>query len=200
MAIQKYMALFLFCAPIAASYADDWSEVNGSNYQLQLPKTKGEAKKYLARRAIELNSERNRILHILKSRGMAHSNQVREFLLTPRGIELQEAYIGPEGVLTGSARMAQEAKERFAALMDRQDIERKRFDLERKRTALDAQIAALRTEFAAEEEELKRILTQEALLQEKHVEAREEMAHSRKAEVLPAAIRQRKVKQRGSSK
>ena len=69
---------------------------------------------WLLLRDIELNGERNRGLYVLKSRGMAHSNQIREFLLTDRGIELQEVYLGPEGVLTGSARLAQEARERVA--------------------------------------------------------------------------------------
>jgi circadian clock protein KaiC len=69
---------------------------------------------WLLLRIFEANGERNRGLYILKSRGMAHSNQVREFLLTDKGAELVDVYIGPEGVLTGSARMAQELKEKLA--------------------------------------------------------------------------------------
>ena len=57
----------------------------------------------------EGNGERNRVLYVLKARGMAHSNQIREFLISNRGIDLVDAYIGPSGVLTGSARAAQEA-------------------------------------------------------------------------------------------
>jgi circadian clock protein KaiC len=60
---------------------------------------------------LEGNGEHNRVLYVLKSRGMAHSNQIREFLLTDEGIELADVYVGPQGVLTGSARQAQEAKE-----------------------------------------------------------------------------------------
>src|SRR5256885_13810972 len=71
---------------------------------------------WLLLRDIELNGERNRGLYILKSRGMAHSNQIREFLLTPNGIRLVDVYLGPEGVLTGSSRQAQEAREAAAAL------------------------------------------------------------------------------------
>ena len=64
---------------------------------------------------IEANGERNRLLYLVKSRGMSHSNQVREYRVTDSGIELIEAYIGPEGVLTGIARPSQEAREKAAA-------------------------------------------------------------------------------------
>ena len=73
---------------------------------------------WLLLRDIELGGERNRAMYVLKSRGMAHSNQIREFLLTDRGIELQDVYLGPEGVLTGSARQAQEAREKAAAVLE----------------------------------------------------------------------------------
>jgi circadian clock protein KaiC len=138
---------------------------------------------WLLLRDIELNGERNRGLFVLKSRGMAHSNQIREFLLTKQGIELKEVYLGPEGVLTGSARVAQEAAEQLAVLANRQEVERRQLDLERKRAALEVQIAALRVEFTAEENELEKILLQETRLQEKRLEARKEMAHSREAPV-----------------
>ena len=73
----------------------------------------------------ESNGEHNRQLYVLKSRGMAHSNQVREFILSSEGIKLREAYVGPEGVLTGSARLAQEAKDTAAALAREQEMERR---------------------------------------------------------------------------
>ena len=73
----------------------------------------------------EANGEHNRQLYLLKSRGMAHSNQVREFILSSEGIKLRDAYVGPEGVLTGSARLAQEAKDKAAALVREQDMERR---------------------------------------------------------------------------
>ncbi len=155
---------------------------------------------WLLLRDIELNGERNRGIFILKSRGMAHSNQIREFILTRHGVELREAYLGPEGMLTGSGRVAQEAKEYLASLMNRQEVERRQLDLGRKRTAVNAQIAALRAKFTAEEEEMKRILMQNALLQEKRLQALKEMAHSRKAKTLPDNSRQRKMRNKGRSK
>src|SRR4029079_13496953 len=63
---------------------------------------------WLLVRDIELGGERNRGLYVLKARGTAHSNQIREFLITSHGIDLQDVYLGPEGVLTGSMRLAQE--------------------------------------------------------------------------------------------
>src|SRR3954451_20390239 len=88
-------------------------------------------------RAIELGGERNRGLYVLKSRGMHHSNQIREYLLTDHGLELLDPYLGPEGVLTGSLRLAQEAREQADAVAQVQEIERRQRDLERKRQALD---------------------------------------------------------------
>ena len=70
---------------------------------------------WLLLRNVETNGERNRLLFVLKSRGTAHSNQVREFVLTGHGIELIDVYVGPAGMLTGSARLAQEAVERDEA-------------------------------------------------------------------------------------
>jgi len=107
-------------------------------------------------RNIEHNGERNRGLYILKARGIAHSNQIREFVFTNRGIELKDVYAGAEGVLTGSARAAQEAREKAAAQLRREAIERKKRELERKRQVLDTQIVALRAQFETEAEEIKK--------------------------------------------
>jgi circadian clock protein KaiC len=137
---------------------------------------------WLLLRDIELGGERNRGLYILKSRGMAHSNQIREFLLTDRGVELRDVYVGPEGVLTGSMRLAQEAREQAKALTRKQEIERKQRDVERKRKALQAQMAALQTEFEAEEEDLRRVITEEQAREERLRQDRTEMAHGRSAD------------------
>jgi circadian clock protein KaiC len=102
----------------------------------------------------ESNGEHNRQLYLLKSRGMAHSNQVREFLMSSDGIKLREVYVGPEGVVTGSARLAQEAKDRAAALIREQEMERRTRDLERKRREIAAQIELLQAQLASEEAEV----------------------------------------------
>ena len=112
-------------------------------------------------RSIETNGERNRLLYVLKARGIAHSNQVREFVLTDHGIELVEVYLGAEGVVTGSARMTQAAKEKAAAQSGQENTERAQRELERKRRALEAQIAALRTQFDAETQELEKEISQQ---------------------------------------
>jgi circadian clock protein KaiC len=106
----------------------------------------------------ESNGEHNRQLYLLKSRGMAHSNQVREFLLSSEGIKLRDVYVGPEGVLTGSARLAQEAKDQAALLLREQETERRTRDLERRRLDTAAQIEILQAQLAsqtAEEAQLK---------------------------------------------
>jgi len=109
---------------------------------------------------IESNGERNRGLYILKARGIDHSNQIREFHLTAKGIQLVDVYLGAEGVLTGTARLAQEAKERNVILTRQQEIARKQRELARKRQVLEAQIAALRTEFMVEEEEMEKMMAE----------------------------------------
>ncbi|HEY9207015.1 MAG TPA: circadian clock protein KaiC [Candidatus Methanoperedens sp.] len=133
-------------------------------------------------RDIELGGERNRGLYILKSRGMAHSNQIREFLLTNRGIDLIDVYIGPGGVLTGSARSAQEAHEKAAELVRREEIGRKRRELDRKRKSLEVQITALRSEFEAIEEETNKLIRQEETKEKVLTKDREEMIRLRKAD------------------
>ena len=132
-------------------------------------------------RDIELGGERNRGLYVLKSRGMGHSNQIREFVMSEHGIDLKEVYVGPEGVLTGSMRLAQEAKERHQALAAQQQIARRKRELQRKRLVLDAQIEALRRQFEAEEEEIRYIITEEESLKERREEDRLEMSISRGA-------------------
>jgi circadian clock protein KaiC len=108
-------------------------------------------------RDVETGGERNRVLYVLKARGMAHSNQVREFLITSKGVKLVHAYLGTEGVLTGSARVSQQMKERVREALVRDEIEGKKVTLRRRGKAIEAQIAALRAEYAAEEDELERI-------------------------------------------
>jgi circadian clock protein KaiC len=105
----------------------------------------------------EGNGERNRLLYVIKARGMAHSNQVREFVISNRGIDLVDAYIGPSGVLTGASRVAQAAREKAEALTSQQEAARRKRELIRKRARLEQQIAALRSEYETEEAELRRL-------------------------------------------
>jgi circadian clock protein KaiC len=101
----------------------------------------------------ESNGEHNRQLYLIKSRGMAHSNQVREFVMTHDGIELREVYVGPEGVLTGSARIAQEARERELAMAQQHEAERRNMDFARRRRRIEAQIEELQAQLADEQGE-----------------------------------------------
>jgi len=108
----------------------------------------------------EGNGERNRVLYVLKARGMAHSNQIREFLISDRGIDVVDAYIGASGVLTGSARAAQFSLEKAAVLASQQEAAQLKREVERKRGALERQIGDLRSDYEAEAMELRRIAEQ----------------------------------------
>ena len=101
---------------------------------------------WLVLRDIEAGGERNRGLYVIKSRGMKHSNQIREFVITSSGIDLLDVYVGPEGVLTGSLRLSQEAREKSARLAFEQEMKRRQRELERRRAALETQILALQQE------------------------------------------------------
>ena len=148
---------------------------------------------WLLLRDLELGGERNRVINVLKSRGMAHSNQLREFLLTDRGVELQDVYLGAEGVLTGSARQAQEAREKAVAMLRQQEVEGKQREQERRREALESRIVALQKEFEAEEEEAKRLIAQVHASQEVLGKDREEMGRSRKSDTNEPTARSRKT-------
>jgi circadian clock protein KaiC len=111
---------------------------------------------------LEASGERNRVLYVLKARGMSHSNQMREYLLTSGGVRLIEPYIGPEGVLTGSARAAQEARERSDTIARAEISQRRRRELDRKRATTERQIAELRAALLAEEGEVEMLDAQEA--------------------------------------
>lgn len=141
---------------------------------------------WLLLRDLELNGERNRGLYILKSRGMAHSNQIREVLLTDHGIELVDVDLGPGGVLTGSARLAQAAHERDEAVARQQEVGRKQRDLERKHAALDAQIAVLRAEYKGEAEGVQDSVAELQQREQRTQRDRVEMTRQRKADKAPA--------------
>jgi circadian clock protein KaiC len=138
---------------------------------------------WLLLRDIEIGGERNRGLYVLKSRGMAHSNQIREFRLTSHGIELLDVYVGADGVLTGSARLSQETKDTAEQLLRQQEIGRKQFGLERKREAMEAQIVVLRAEFEAEQSETLKAIGIEKATNERFTQDKVQMARSRRGDV-----------------
>ena len=134
----------------------------------------------------EGNGERNRVLYVLKARGMAHSNQVREFLISNRGIDLVDAYIGPSGVLTGTSRVAQAAREKAEELAGLQENARRKRELETKHATLEQQIAGLRSEYETEEAELRRMDKQVGRRTRVLTAERTELAHLRQADAQEA--------------
>ncbi|MEO6151052.1 MAG: circadian clock protein KaiC [Mucilaginibacter sp.] len=135
---------------------------------------------WLLVRDIEFNGERNRGMYIMKSRGMKHSNQVREFVISDKGIDLVDVYLGPDGILTGSAREAQQIEESTGVALRDHAVGRKDREILRKRNVLEAKISSLQSEFESAEEELNKIYLEEEL--KKHVTAktREEITHRRR--------------------
>jgi circadian clock protein KaiC len=121
---------------------------------------------WLLVRDIEYNGERNRGMYVMKSRGMKHSNQVREFLITDKGLSLVEVYLGPDGVLTGSAREAEQLKAHTGNALRDYALSRKDREIIRKRKVLEAKISSLQTEFESVEEELNKVYLEEELKNE----------------------------------
>jgi len=128
---------------------------------------------------LESNGERNRGIYVLKSRGMNHSNQIREYQLTSQGVKLVDAYLGSGGVLTGSARIAQEMVDADSAIRRAQDNERRHRDIQRKRAALERQIAELRAELEAEEAEAQKVLQHDEEIEKRIQAERRAMAVQR---------------------
>jgi circadian clock protein KaiC len=133
-------------------------------------------------KAIEVGGERNRALYVLKSRGMEHSNQIREFVLTNDGLRLLDVYLGPEGVLTGSARVSQEGREKAAGTSRRQQLEGRGRELDRKREIFEARMTMLRAEFQVEEEVIQQSISESKLLDDELLQDRGQMVRSREAD------------------
>lgn len=133
-------------------------------------------------RDIESNGERNRGLYVIKSRGMAHSNQVREFVLTSDGVRLVDVYVGPGGVLTGAARLAQEARDRHEEKERAEEIERRMREFEARKVSVEAQIAGMQAELNAQEKELKATLAEEGERKQSIESQRAEIARQRQAD------------------
>ncbi|MGJ4999638.1 circadian clock protein KaiC [Bradyrhizobium sp. HKCCYLR20261] len=135
----------------------------------------------------ESNGEHNRQLYLLKSRGMAHSNQVREFVMRADGIFLREVYVGPDGVLTGSARLAQEARDRADQMLRSQEMERRARDLERRRREITVQIETLKAQLASEEGEMERLKLEGSAVEDQRSADRIALVQSRSSRPSAAA-------------
>jgi circadian clock protein KaiC len=131
---------------------------------------------------IESNGERNRGLYILKARGIAHSNQVREFVVTEHGIELIDAYVGSAGVLMGSARSSQVAVERAAEVERQHATARRERELRRKQELYEAQLVALRGQYESERDAILRELEDEQQRLRLVAAQRREIARLRQAD------------------
>ena len=144
---------------------------------------------WLLVRNIEVSGERNRVLYVLKSRGMAHSNQIREFNLTDDGIQLRDVYLGPGGVLTGSARLAREAEDRREEMRLRLESRRRESAATAHLKSLEAKIAALLAEKKNHEEELAQILSADQARLKSLDEERAELGRSRDVAQSPTGGR-----------
>jgi circadian clock protein KaiC len=109
----------------------------------------------------EANGERSRTLYVIKSRGMSHSNQVREYQITDTGVSLADVYVGPSGVLTGTARLTQEAKENAAAKRRQEEIGRRRREIARRRATIERQITELQAALQTEEDESSMLIAED---------------------------------------
>ena len=109
---------------------------------------------------IEFNGERNRGIQILKSRGMHNSNQIRELILTDQGVNLIDVYVGPEGVLTGSARLQQQGKDRAEMALRQSEIQARQAEMQRKREAFEMDVRERTAALDAEEFGIKQSVLQ----------------------------------------
>ena len=134
-------------------------------------------------RDIEYNGERNRGMYIMKSRGMKHSNQVREFIITDKGLDLVDVYLGPDGILTGSAREAQMLQEQTGEVLRDYAVGRKDREIIRKRKVLEAKISSLQTEFESVEDELNKTYQEEELIKQVADKTRKEVTAMRRGSV-----------------
>jgi circadian clock protein KaiC len=116
---------------------------------------------WITLRDVEAVGERNRGLYIIKSRGMGHSNAVKEFVITDNGVNLLDTEIGPNGMLTGSAREAYRQTKSVQNAKKQKDLERRDREIGRKKRILEANIETMRTEFESVMEELNKLEIEE---------------------------------------
>ncbi|WP_339035847.1 circadian clock protein KaiC [Bradyrhizobium symbiodeficiens] len=127
----------------------------------------------------EANGEFNRELYLLKARGISHSNQVREFVMSDSGIHLLEPYLGEDGALTGSARRNAEARARRAETERQAEVTRVQDHVTQRRRRALAQIETLNADIEADEAELKRLVTAEETYQQLSRESAAALARGR---------------------
>jgi circadian clock protein KaiC len=139
---------------------------------------------WLLLRNLESNGERNRGLYVLKARGMVHSNQIREFVLTNHGVELVDVYVGPSGMLTGSARIAQDLREKVEVTARKQQLQRKQLELKQKRLQLESQIERMRAEYEIEEQSTLRDVGDMDLAEKNSSLAQAAMGRSRQIDLI----------------
>ncbi len=134
---------------------------------------------WLMVRDIESNGERNRGMYVMKARGMSHSNQIREFVISSKGLDLVDVFLGPDGVLTGSSREAQQLLEKTGEVLWDHAISRKDREIERKRSVLEAKISTLKEEFESLQEDLNKSYVEEELKKKVADKNRREMTRKR---------------------
>ncbi len=137
---------------------------------------------WLLLRDVESNGERNRGIYILKSRGMAHSNQVREFIITSKGINLAEVYLEAGGLLMGTARVQKEAQDRALSLECKQEISRKGREFDLKKKTLEGQIAALQAEMRSIQGEYSKFLSQQNEKRDQETREKSDLIRMRRAD------------------
>jgi circadian clock protein KaiC len=113
---------------------------------------------WLLLRDIEANGERTRALFIRKSRGMPHSNKVREFVITNQGVQVLDVFSGPDGVLVGGAREIGSAKQDALNILTHELAERDAVDRQSKIKLLHAQIVDIGQELTRLETSQMRLL------------------------------------------
>jgi circadian clock protein KaiC len=186
--LKRQQITSLFTSLTAGDHGAEQSEVGMSSLM----------DTWLLLRNLESNGERNRALYVLKSRGMAHSNQIREFVLSSKGIQLVDVHIGDGKVLTGSARLAQEARTQSEAALQQQQRRRRQHELELERTAVEAQIATLQAGLAAKTEQCKLELDEEAMRYQSSAARESEIARNRMAQVKRVSDGRQKQRNNGS--
>ncbi len=134
-------------------------------------------------RELESGAERNRVMYILKSRGMAHSNQLREFQITSSGVNLIDVYLGTDGkLITGSSRIVQDEIDTAEKIKRGQEIDKKKRQLTVLKKEMESQNEMMRTKLEAEESELNKIIEEAELRESVFLNNRNKMAKKRRAD------------------